>query len=480
MKKQGNQSLEQMIREMPDEIKLDFLRKALEKNEALRNQFTMLYNELKQKSPEPLPVNPGKVIADAGIKLKNELESLNFDNMDWREYVPRHSGYIEDYQAWEYFAEDHLDAIFKGWKLEITEDINRGQVVNAVCNLIGMYDACLNTVIPGSDNVFEDLTDTLLLDHQEIMTESIDVLGRTVMSETHAMQAIEAILNHYLENYRGMKNYLKYFESLLISLTETIKTAGSIMTYFASSDIDYAWIPKLAVRIASFDDDPLIWRETAEEYMETDLDVAKQLLDYYWTDDPDCFRLVGQKLFREHQAELCDYFSELLFPMFDETFYKEVLYYKTLRDHDIDSYAVLRDYLTEEEKIRFAGEIVFNDAFKVRVLGIEKRYPEILNLVQKEVLHTWYFTEMITPILNIYPAEVFELIRIKCDDILRNHKKRSGYKHIAEWLELALQINGMEEQSSHLIHELYNRKPALPALKEEMRKAGVVEKDGRN
>jgi hypothetical protein len=30
------------------------------------------------------------------------------------------------------------------------------------------------------------------------------------------------------------------------------------------------------------------------------------------------------------------------------------------------------------------------------------------------------------------------------------------------------------ETSRQLIHELYNRKPALPALKKEMRQAGVI------
>ncbi len=196
--------------------------------------------------------------------------------------------------------------------------------------------------------------------------------------------------------------------------------------------------------------------------------------DYYRTEDPTCFRLVGLKLFREHPAEWCNYFSELLYPGFDEGFYKEVLYHKTLHNGDIDSYNVLRDYLSEEEKAKFTDEIIFNDVFKVRVWAVEERYSEILQLAQKEALHTWHFPEMITPIMNIYPAEVFTLIRIKCEEMLRNHRKRSGYRQIAGWLKLALRHNRMEENARHLIHELYNRKPALPALKEEMRKAGVV------
>jgi len=474
MKKQREQEVNKIFSEMPDEMKLDFLRKALEKNETLRSQFTLYYNELTRKPTHTLPFQPDQMIADTCAKLQNELELLDFNNMDWRKYVPRHSGYIEDYEAWEYFAEDHLNAIFEGWKTEILGDINHGLVAQAVCKCLGMHDACLNAEIPGSENIFDDLTETLLQDHQEIMIEAIDALEHTVKSGNLAMTGIEIILNHYQEKFPGIKNYLRYYESMLISLTETGETAAKVLSLFESKSIEGSVVPKLALKVASFDKDPLIWRETAEEYMELDLDVAKQLLDHYWTEDPVCFRLVGRKQFKEHPAELCDYFSELLFPLFDEGFYKEVFRYKSLRDRDLDLYKVLRDYLTEEEKFQFAGEILFDHVFKVGVLALEERYADILTLAQKEALHSYFFTEMITPILTIYPAEVMELIRIKCADILRYHKKRSAYKHVAEWLKLALQIKGMEDKARHLIHELYNRKPALPALKEEMRKAGVV------
>lgn len=459
---------------MPDEMKLDFLYKALENNEFLRHQFILIFNESDDKSSDIITADPGKVIAETAIYLKNRLESLDFNKMDWREYIPPHSGYIEDYEAWEYFAQEHLDDIFNGWGSEILTKISHAQLVNAVCFSLGMYDACLNAAIPGSDQIFEDLTGTLLQEHKEIMTEATDKIMHTVKSENQAMKAIEIVLDHYLACYRGMKDYLKYFESLLISLTETEKIAGMILSYFENSAIDDSWVPKLAVKIASFDEDPLIWIEKAEELMESDLDVAKQLLDHYWTNDSTSFRLVGLKLFREHPVELCDYFSELLFPMFDEEFYKQVLYHKTLRDRDIDSYNLLRNYLDEEERARFADKINFDELFKVNVLAVEEKYSEILKFAQKKVLHTYNFTEMILPVLNIYPHEVLELIRIKCDHMLQNHKKRSGYRHVAEWLKLSLQIASKEDDARHLIHELYNRKPVLPALREEMRRAGVI------
>lgn len=473
-KKPDLSTLEQMFRTISDERKLDFLFDALKHNPSLRNQFTVLFRDTETIQPETSLHSPEKLIADTAHKMKNQLELLDFDDMDWRDYIPRHSGYIEDYEAHENFADDHLEEIFIGWKKEILDEINNGQVLQAVCKCLGMYDACVVAEIPGSDDIFEDLTGTLLEKHQETLNESIEAIGQVVRSEIQAMASVEVVLVHYFANYREIMDFLQRFEPLLVCLTETGNIAEKIIKMVEATGVDESWVPLLALKIASFDKDPLIWREKAEEYMELSPDVARQLLDHYWTEDPECFRVVGEKLFREQPARWFDYFSELLYPKFDEAFYKEVLYYKTLRRHDIDLYNELRKYLNDGEKEKFAEEIIFNDAFKVSVLAIEKRYPEILKLARKELLHTWHFTEMITPILNIYPVEVFELIRIKCDNELRTHRKRSGYERIAGWLKLALQIQSPEVNALPLINHYYNRKPALPALKEEMRRVGVA------
>jgi hypothetical protein len=78
-------------------------------------------------------------------------------------------------------------------------------------------------------------------------------------------------------------------------------------------------------------------------------------------------------------------------------------------------------------------------------------------------------------LLTVYPAESFELIRLKIHNTLHEARSRDTYRCVCDWLLLARNIENVQDQLSRLVHEIYNRKPALPALKEEMRKAGVVE-----
>jgi len=246
-------------------VKMEFLEQALLKNENLRNQFTKFCQSQKPTSVRKKPEKASeKIISQACDELKSELEVLDFEDIDWRDYTPRHGRYIEDYEAVENFAEDQLTEIFDVWKKNICSTIQNGQLEHAVCQCLGTYDACLQAEISGSEDIFEDLTETLLQDHREIMIETVDVMNTTVKSEEQAILAIEAVLDHYMKNYRGIRNYLRYFEPLLLCLTETGSTAGEIRTRFESYGIDESFVPRLAVKLASFDQDAQKWRKKAE------------------------------------------------------------------------------------------------------------------------------------------------------------------------------------------------------------------------
>ena len=106
-------------------IKLEFLHSILIKNDGLRNQFIEYCKPVKAiKMAVGDQVESEKIIIEQEKSFQNELECLDFENMDWREYVPRHGGYIEEYEAYEHFAEDQLTAVFGGWKEIILSFIN--------------------------------------------------------------------------------------------------------------------------------------------------------------------------------------------------------------------------------------------------------------------------------------------------------------------------------------------------------------------
>ncbi|MDP1622438.1 MAG: hypothetical protein Q8M08_08870 [Bacteroidales bacterium] len=456
-------------------LKLDFLQSLLQKNEGLKNQFTEYCKRSNSEITEnPEQKNPRDMIRTISLKYISVLNSLDFEDMDWRDYQPRHSGYIEDYEAVEDFAQDQLDDIFHEWQEQIGSMINNGHILNATCGMLGAYDACLTAYIEGSGDIFNDLTETLLQKHQELVYDAISRIGVTVVSGDQAFQAIVAVLDHYQRNYQGMKNYLNYFESLFICLADTEEIGEQVLANLQRSGIEESWLPQLAVKLYAFRPDQTEWVKKAAQFFMNDLNVAKQLLDYYFGHDMAAFLRDGKSLFDLHPESFSLYMCERLTPELYPDFFKKVLWYRASHERNIALYETLRGYLDDGEKQLFLSGIEFDMVFRIKVLEIEHRFEDILKLAQNEVEHTWHFPELITPILNIYPDEAFELINFKATRTVENERGRSAYRRICTWLKLALQIRTREEETRHLIHSLYYRKPALPALKEEMREAGVM------
>jgi len=456
-------------------VKLEFLQSILLKNEVLRNQF-LKYCKPAETAVESTEAqqHPREIIAENCEQLKDDLEALNFEDIDWEDYSPRHSGYIPEYEAMEHIAEDQLDLIFQGWEDEIILLVYNGQPLTAVCTILGAYDACLNADIPGSGDVFGDSTGALLGYHEKIVNLSVTAMKATVITGNHAYLAAETILNHYRHSYNGNKDFLKYFEPLLIGLAETKETADLLLQKIKSSGIEEEFLLQLVVHLDSFNANKDEWVKKASQHFMNDLNVAKRLLDYYLEHDVAAFLRDGKTMFAHHPDTFAEFLHERLTPEMDLDFFKKVLWHRAYRERNITLYEALSKYLDNREKQLFCDSILSDLVFSVKIFEFEKRFRDILELAQKEVQHTWHFPELITPILNIYPQEAFEMIRFKATQTIENERGRHSYERVCTWLKLAQQIKTREDDTNRLIQSLYNRKPPLPALKDEMRKMGVV------
>jgi flagellar assembly factor FliW len=58
---------------------------------------------------------------------------------------------------------------------------------------------------------------------------------------------------------------------------------------------------------------------------------------------------------------------------------------------------------------------------------------------------------------------------------LQNERGRSVYERVCKLLNLTKSIPGFEQEKMMLIQQTYTHKPNLPALRDEMRQAGLVE-----
>ena len=465
----------QFFKDQEASVKIEFLLSILLKNEGLRNQFIEYCTPDNQDDESPEKKNyPVNLIIGFCRNLKDELECLDFENFDWQDYTPRHNGYIEDYEAMEYHADDQINEIFTFWSEQILIQINNAHLIVAISSILGAYDACFKAEIPGLDDIFGDTTRRLLQDHGEMMEKAIAVIHATVISSDQAFRAMEIIFDHYQHMYEGDKGYLKYFEPLLISLAETRETADLAIQKLESSGIDESLLLQLVVKLYAFHPDQTEWVKKASQYFLEDMHVAKKLLAYNFEHDVVAFLRDAKILFTREPNDYAQFLHERLYPDLDLGFFKQVLWHRALRERNIELYDALRGYLDDAEKQLFINGVAKDIVFNVKVLEKEKRFDEILKLAQKHADSTWNFTELVTPILNIYPHEAFELISDRTTRTIEAERGRDAYQRICIYLKMAVQIKGRKTETHRLIHELYNRRPALPALKDEIRKAGLI------
>ena len=69
--------------------------------------------------------------------------------------------------------------------------------------------------------------------------------------------------------------------------------------------------------------------------------------------------------------------------------------------------------------------------------------------------------------------ESYQLLKNKCLKKAEHERGRHVYERIVEYLKLVARVPGKQEEVKKLAKTLYNWTPRLPALREELRKAGM-------
>lgn len=87
-------------------LKLEFFNKLLEANPQIKAQ----YDEYAASvfSRESMSGKTEAYIREVAKEIQDELEEIDLTDFDWEFYIPRHSGYIPEYEAMEHMAEDRV------------------------------------------------------------------------------------------------------------------------------------------------------------------------------------------------------------------------------------------------------------------------------------------------------------------------------------------------------------------------------------
>jgi len=414
-----------------------------------------------------------KIVNDTMSVYRDKFEGVDTENPDWDNYAPSHSGYIEEWEQYMEASEQEFQVFFDDFKSFSIDLIIQQKVEELTARLIGLYKAVRSAEVPDPVYSFDDINDYLHDEYKRITADLIEKINISALSEPVVLNAFE----HFFQYFKGagdMSALLAFaMEDYLIALTGQTTQPKEILAIMDQAAIDRNHFPRLSLMLLKQAGKTDEWLLSAKIFYKLNDDVALQLLEHYFETDKTEFLKLAEELFGKDNRRWTRPVSGLITPELSRELFIKVFYRLVVNYSNLEDYKKLRPFLDSSLLEKLLKEVRSNKPFQVQVLAAEQRFEEIKTIVQRNP-DDWDYSELIRPVLSVYPEFCFDNIKQKVLRTIKNERGRSAYQQIVGWLQLADTIPGYKPQNRILARELYNHKPNLPALKDELRQGGLV------
>ena len=194
-------NFEELYSKTNDNLKLKFLNAIIRKNSALQNEFEHFIQSEKNVS-EVVPTSSFmEILTSTKKKYQDDFEMVDTENPDWENYHAPHSGYIEDWEAYQQASEQEFEEIFEAFSSEAVDKIIGQKPDELIAMLTGLYEATQDAEIEDEVSSFEDINDYLLSEFQSTMNSIIE----------NTSEWLHSAKQFYLSNTEVAKQLLQYY-----------------------------------------------------------------------------------------------------------------------------------------------------------------------------------------------------------------------------------------------------------------------------
>ncbi len=448
------------IEKISDKEKLEYLNTLLEEDMEFKLKFIKYFEFQKNiekcsknKNLENLTKEFYELFNDADLGV--DLEDLQY-NYDY---------YYEDDVQGD-FVEDLFSEIQKKFNIYMQKD----DFYEAIFMLFTIQKAI--DLSPSVEDEYE-----LIWDYEEGLFDYLFTLlnayEKKLKKSEVSFENRKKIISFLIDNSQKpeeLKNFNEIFETLINSKELALFCSENIKKF-------HTYI-QLFILNALEDDEKYI--NTAKKLYKEDDFIAKKLLEkldelskYKEYED------LAKECFSKNQNYFCDEIFKVISYKKSKSFYLELLKYKVLNSHkDIEYYILYTKYVDENEKGNIQDEIFnnCNKTYYINILEYEKEYERILALA-KNSKHFGYINlqTLLKPIRFHFPKECLEIVIKECNSELNENKNRGTYRSICNLLIFLKEVPILKDEINLYIQSnLVKRRPALPALKDELSKAALI------
>lgn len=463
----------ELYQQTPDDAKLKFLEAITSQNPELQKQFIRCVETSINRDDSYTFKDFFRETEETKNLYLSLFEGVDLEDPDLDNYVPPHSGYLEEWEVYQAASEQELDEIFGQFRTSAFDVIIQHQPERLLALLIGLFEAITDTDLEDPYGSFGDIHEYLFDEFDVVMLAVVDKVKLSPLGESVIVPAWTLFFSYYDRNPSAGIGFARTFEPLLMALAEKPVSREKLLPALDQSSLSRENIPLLTLLLMEMAQDMEGWLKTAQQTYREDEEVARKLLKHYYTNDSDKFKKLSRELYEKENFIWSAFLKDFVSPENDIDLYIDVFYQLTIHKTDISYYKKVNSFLSEEQKNTLLEKVNWNKPIVTQILSIEKRYADIKKMIESGCLQS-DFQHVIAPILEVYPDFCFREITSRVYKTLENARGRSTYQVICDWLSLSQKIPGFIKEKQDVISQLYHHKPNLPALKDELRKAGLV------
>jgi len=469
----------ELYRTLNPNKKEQFLRHLLETDELLRNKFLLHfkheYEQLRLNLDAAyMPEDMMQRIQTRAEQLRREIEEADFTDLDWDGFTSSRR-YVTDYEVAGELSEGLADQILVPWLVKLKVDIQLTGFVGIVANLTAMMLATKTANINDpydyltSRDYFGDQIRQVFHDHQQLMTERR-------FNELEMNHGFDLLLRTNKAFFVDSKMLLNLFQDCLIAMIPDKNMANIFDVSMMKYETDLNEFPRLSTHLALLLGDEKRWIEALKAGFGLDYETSVALMDYLFKKASTDFEEWASKFYMQFRRESLDYLRDKVAK--GTTLHLDILKELVIHRSDYDAFTEIKVFIGTQEQDELIEKIYYPDN-KALFYAREKDFEKIEKLIDSELMRGYSFLgfnyrKAIQLVVAYKPDMAWQLVKKIIEARLVSERKRETYTMIAGILADSLHFVVDKEEVQELIGQLYSRRPNLPALKDEFRKAGLI------
>ncbi len=472
---------DELFKSISEKRKLEYFSLLLKSDTMLSlkfvDYFLKEYEQLRMKAAPSFSLEDSlESIKTQAHDIASELSELDFEEPDWESWEGS-SHYMEEWEVAQQLAEEEADEFWGNCSIKLIGLLERGDLTDVVEEFASIYLGISRAEINDPNN---DLSDSANDYFFSALSETIKQSVHSLEGRPFAIRDFENACNVFVSfNNLHFKDDDEFIDAIAPIFTTAIQNKSQAEILWKAKQKpgnDIQLPPGLLNKVTKLLGDTNLWIESLESCFLEDFDTSKELMDYYYDHNREKFEEEAIRFETKFGRSTHIYLIEKLKP--GTAFHVEVLGKHAQNTGSTDDLEQLKKHIDANELGHFIDSLHDKNT-KAEFLAHEKAFDKLIVLIETSLVGNSFYSGLdfeaaISLLIKDRPTEAWRLIKKKVNSVLKDQRGRDVYASIAKWLKLAQNNLGLNIDVSTFIMETYTHKPNLPALKDEMRKAGLV------